>query len=69
MLRRARKEERAAQTQLFKGRLFKPSLSAADPGCAAASQTVWARIYAWLCAALRLLFPRAIWQREAQSRT
>lgn len=71
-LRKARREEREGERSLYKGRLFPPGPPAADPriNWAADVQQPWVvRLWAYLRSLLQLLFPPAIWQRHAETRT
>lgn len=71
-MRKARKEERAVQSSLFKGRLFQPGPPPADPQVdwAADVRQPWlVRLWVYLRSLLQLLFPSAIWQRQAETRT
>lgn len=68
-MRKARREERAVQSDLFKGRLFRPGPPPAEPAAALSmQQPLWGRLWAYLGSLFRMLFPATIWQRE-QERT
>jgi hypothetical protein len=69
-VRKARKEERDVQSSLFKGRLFPPGPPPADPQvdwAADVQQPLLMRLWAYLTALLRMLFPAAIWRRGHDS--
>lgn len=71
-LRKVRKEERAVEERLFKGRLFPPGPPPVDPQvdwAADVRKPLLVRLWGWLAALVQMLFPPAIWQREPQSRT